>query len=157
MKKANPVSIQPKRDLSIVPLILSTALIFAIGCRNSSTDQAKTDTDTTGLVLPAGFHAQIVADTIGHIRHLAVNAQGDLYIKLSTVDKDGKGIVFLRDTDHDGIYDQRSTFGNYPGTGILVSNNSLFAASNSEVFRYALRSEERRVGKECRSRWSPYH
>ena len=22
---------------------------------------------------------------------------------------------------------------------------------------YALRSEERRVGKECRSRWSPYH
>ena len=23
--------------------------------------------------------------------------------------------------------------------------------------RYATRSEERRVGKECRSRWSPYH
>ena len=23
--------------------------------------------------------------------------------------------------------------------------------------RYLLRSEERRVGKECRSRWSPYH
>ena len=22
---------------------------------------------------------------------------------------------------------------------------------------YKLRSEERRVGKECRSRWSPYH
>ena len=22
---------------------------------------------------------------------------------------------------------------------------------------YLLRSEERRVGKECRSRWSPYH
>ena len=24
-------------------------------------------------------------------------------------------------------------------------------------FRTLLRSEERRVGKECRSRWSPYH
>ena len=23
--------------------------------------------------------------------------------------------------------------------------------------KWALRSEERRVGKECRSRWSPYH
>ena len=23
--------------------------------------------------------------------------------------------------------------------------------------RFGLRSEERRVGKECRSRWSPYH
>ena len=26
-----------------------------------------------------------------------------------------------------------------------------------ETHRYLLRSEERRVGKECRSRWSPYH
>ena len=26
-----------------------------------------------------------------------------------------------------------------------------------EIFRQGLRSEERRVGKECRSRWSPYH
>ena len=25
------------------------------------------------------------------------------------------------------------------------------------VFSISLRSEERRVGKECRSRWSPYH
>ena len=24
-------------------------------------------------------------------------------------------------------------------------------------YEYAMRSEERRVGKECRSRWSPYH
>ena len=24
-------------------------------------------------------------------------------------------------------------------------------------FNFLLRSEERRVGKECRSRWSPYH
>ena len=27
----------------------------------------------------------------------------------------------------------------------------------SGEMRYVLRSEERRVGKECRSRWSPYH
>ena len=26
-----------------------------------------------------------------------------------------------------------------------------------ENFRILFRSEERRVGKECRSRWSPYH
>ena len=25
------------------------------------------------------------------------------------------------------------------------------------IFLIMLRSEERRVGKECRSRWSPYH
>src|SRR5260370_34885917 len=28
---------------------------------------------------------------------------------------------------------------------------------NSFVDQYTQRSEERRVGKECRSRWSPYH
>ena len=27
----------------------------------------------------------------------------------------------------------------------------------SEVGKQGARSEERRVGKECRSRWSPYH
>ena len=27
----------------------------------------------------------------------------------------------------------------------------------SSAFRLKVRSEERRVGKECRSRWSPYH
>src|SRR2546430_16068894 len=31
------------------------------------------------------------------------------------------------------------------------------AARTSSVFDKGLRSEERRVGKECRSRWSPYH
>ena len=25
------------------------------------------------------------------------------------------------------------------------------------IIAFSLRSEERRVGKECRSRWSPYH
>src|SRR5258707_7736491 len=38
------------------------------------------------------------------------------------------------------------------GEGIqLVENGSEFASD------FPLRSEERRVGKECRSRWSPYH
>ena len=29
--------------------------------------------------------------------------------------------------------------------------------SKSEFIKDIVRSEERRVGKECRSRWSPYH
>ena len=33
----------------------------------------------------------------------------------------------------------------------------LFAAILSKGLAQQLRSEERRVGKECRSRWSPYH
>ena len=33
----------------------------------------------------------------------------------------------------------------------------IFLDDNGDVERAWLRSEERRVGKECRSRWSPYH
>src|SRR2546426_2776728 len=32
-----------------------------------------------------------------------------------------------------------------------------FVGSFSRSIALAIRSEERRVGKECRSRWSPYH
>ena len=33
----------------------------------------------------------------------------------------------------------------------------LFATALGLAAMYVVRSEERRVGKECRSRWSPYH
>ena len=40
----------------------------------------------------------------------------------------------------------------------LESTRSLQEVVDEGVRRaYTLRSEERRVGKECRSRWSPYH
>ena len=37
------------------------------------------------------------------------------------------------------------------------SKNLLKICNVSEFSLTVLRSEERRVGKECRSRWSPYH
>ena len=37
------------------------------------------------------------------------------------------------------------------------SHNELWEKDNFFADLYVLRSEERRVGKECRSRWSPYH
>ena len=39
------------------------------------------------------------------------------------------------------------------GTVVVVAPRILLAEQLSSEFR----SEERRVGKECRSRWSPYH
>ena len=41
--------------------------------------------------------------------------------------------------------------------GILIgASNGLSIAEGYNIFADD-RSEERRVGKECRSRWSPYH
>ena len=36
-------------------------------------------------------------------------------------------------------------------------NDRLFLVTSRHVMFDEPRSEERRVGKECRSRWSPYH
>ena len=42
-------------------------------------------------------------------------------------------------------------------TGALAASVRLERRALSASIVSALRSEERRVGKECRSRWSPYH
>src|SRR3989475_10939256 len=47
-------------------------------------------------------------------------------------------------------------------TGKLYASTTLAifhgdGTSNMSATAFASRSEERRVGKECRSRWSPYH
>ena len=43
-----------------------------------------------------------------------------------------------------------------PKAGVVLIMN-LFVAIAFVAFGELARSEERRVGKECRSRWSPYH
>ena len=40
---------------------------------------------------------------------------------------------------------------------LQYSYNLIDSAFVARLSENALRSEERRVGKECRSRWSPYH
>src|SRR5256885_3701172 len=47
-----------------------------------------------------------------------------------------------------------STFG---GAWVVPVTQRPFGSSQQPEGAVRLRSEERRVGKECRSRWSPYH
>lgn len=84
------------------------------------------------LTLPAGFHATVVADGLGPVRHLAVRGNGDIY--LSTLDR---GIFALHlDTDHKA--DQIEHFGAVEGgTGILFYQGDLYATNATGVFRFA--------------------
>ena len=43
------------------------------------------------------------------------------------------------------------------GLAVLMGVSTLSSANAFAAEQTDVRSEERRVGKECRSRWSPYH
>src|SRR3712207_8304150 len=45
----------------------------------------------------------------------------------------------------------------FPAGDIRYRSGTAMAAADTLEVRMFGRSEERRVGKECRSRWSPYH
>src|SRR3712207_9572098 len=51
----------------------------------------------------------------------------------------------------DSLLDQAERYRSYWG------NDGGITVSGGEALMQIDRSEERRVGKECRSRWSPYH
>ena len=56
----------------------------------------------------------------------------------------------------------KDKFGIHARPGLLLVQEAGKITSNITIFKGtdsgdAKRSEERRVGKECRSRWSPYH
>ena len=48
-------------------------------------------------------------------------------------------------------------FGEITPKSIAKDHPESFAMFSAPILRVIIRSEERRVGKECRSRWSPYH
>jgi glucose/arabinose dehydrogenase len=102
-----------------------------------STKKDKVPNDEVTLKLPAGFKAVVFAENLGTARHLAVNTNGDVYVKLARL-KDGKGIYRLRDTNGDGKADQITGFGKFPGTGMAIKNGYLYASSDEEVYRFKL-------------------
>jgi len=87
------------------------------------------------ITLPPGFKAETVVQSLGSNRHLVVNSNGDVYVKLSRL-KDGKGILVLRMKN--GKYETVNSFGNYTGTGIAIKSGYLYATSDNSVYRYKL-------------------
>ena len=121
------------------------SVIYLLGCNSSQNDKEVSSDSVPGvenssLQLPEGFRAVVVADSVGKARHLAINSKGDIYIKLAAL-KDGKGIVYLRDTNGDGKADEQTAFGDYVGTGMYIRDNYLYASSNEAVYRYRLNED----------------
>lgn len=113
----------------------------------AETSVIKADADNAGLILPSGFGALKVATGLGEARHIAVTAQGDIYVKLSNAYK-GKTIYYLHDNNSDGKTELQTGFGDYTGTGIAIKNGYLYASSDEEVFRYKLNAGNKVINPE---------
>jgi len=96
-----------------------------------------------GLYLPKGFKATAVVNRLkGKIRHLAVNTNGDIYVKLRHPGNEG-GNAVLRDTNGDAKADLIKVFGKYPtygnfGTSMRIHNGYLYYSSQTTVYRQKL-------------------
>ncbi len=127
----------------ILSIFIFLPAFLLSGCYDSGSslkDNAARYIDSS-LTLPGGFTAYVVADNIGHGRHIAVNDNGDIYISLSNLKNNG-GIVALRDTNNDVSADSIVYFGGYPGTGIGIHKGYLYFGSDLEVMRYKLKPGE---------------
>ena len=97
------------------------------------------------LALPEGFCATVFADQVGGARHVAVAANGDVFVQLMVGKKDAEsgsgrtgGVLALRDTDRDGVADTTALFGELGGTGIGLHGGFLYADAKSRIVRWRL-------------------
>ena len=130
--------------------------ILLLGCTTSKKQEentisslkstVKVDELNGGLYLPGGFQASVVTEGVGPSRHIAVNSNGDIYVKLRTAT--GKnGNVALRDSDNDGKADIIKRFGDYPndgkfGTEMKINNGYLYFTSELVIYRQKLENNK---------------
>jgi len=132
-------------------LLIFLAIVLCSCSPNKPVTVPKPDVDNGGLFLPDGFGALIVADSVGPSRHIAVNDNGDIYVKLRITTGDLYDLVAgnaaLRDTDGDGKVDIKERFGSYPndgafGTEMRIHNGHLYFSTEQVVYRQKLTSGE---------------
>ena len=101
------------------------------------------DPDNSKLFVPGNFEVIVVVDSLkGRARHIAVNDNGDIYVKSRFSKKEGRNEA-LRDTTHDGKPDIFETFGQYEkersyGTAMRIHNGYLYWSSELIVYRQKL-------------------
>ena len=132
-------------ELSYPRVIIVAILVMCLAGCNQSIKLPASDPDNGGLILPGNFEALVVTDSIGRARHIAVNDNGDIYVKLTYNDamQGGGGTVGLRDTSQDGRADTIAYFGDYKdegglAVGVTIHNGYLYTSSVRQVLRNKL-------------------
>ncbi len=126
-------------------LIFSSILLFAACTHHRRERRSLVDPDKVVITVPDSFNVTVFAKSTGRARHIAVSANGDVYVKLR--DAEPKGLLALRDENGDGVADKREAFGDYDdkgeyGTGIRIYNGYLYFATAGEVYRMKLTGKD---------------
>ena len=112
-------------------LITAAAAVSTEPVRSSGQAGRQCAPGNAGLTLPAGFCAQLVADSLGRPRHMAVAPNGDLLAA-----RRNGGVLILRDTTGDGQADIVETFFSGPnGSGIALASDAVYFAANDRILR----------------------
>jgi glucose/arabinose dehydrogenase len=112
---------------------------IAVGVAVSLAAGPAVASEPDGLVLPPGFHAVVVAEGLGSIRHMAIRGNGDIYLSTTHGRTDPSvGIIAVRlgpdhkaaQVEHFSTIDQ--------GTGIRIYRDALYTTSETGVYRFPL-------------------
>jgi glucose/arabinose dehydrogenase/mono/diheme cytochrome c family protein len=117
--------------------VLLTGLVALIlfSCNQPKKVLLVPDQNNGGITLPEKFGAVVVVDTLGRGRHMAISQNGDIYLHLSRLNGEQKGIVALRDTTGDGRADIIKSYAATQGTGIELHNGYLYYSDRTHVYR----------------------
>jgi len=145
-----PFAAATSRQTEFSALLGTLLLIFFSFAACQSTpdrgDLPPADPDNGGLLLPDGFEAVVVVDSLGPARHIWVADNGDMYIKTRRYDRNGL-LWALRDTTGDGKADIIKQFGVFEAGGnfhtdVQIYNDYLYFSTHLHVFRYPMRPGE---------------
>ena len=123
--------------MTAIRIAAALAATFAISAPSAAQSRPACLPDNAGLTLPQGFCALIVADSVGSPRHIAVAANGDVFLALRGPQG---GVLALRDTTGDGVADARARFGPAGGSGIALRDGFLYFATDDAVVRWPWRT-----------------
>ena len=126
-------------------MVLLLIALVIISCSKISRTLPAGSPDNGGLFLPNNFEALVVVDSIGKARHLAVNDNGDIYVKLTfnRAMKGSGGTVGLRDLNKDGRADSIVYFGDYKdiggsAVGMTIHDGYLYTSTVNQVLKNKL-------------------
>lgn len=145
MKFENEFLVNHKNPVIRTGIVLLLIALVIISCSKIYRTLPAGSPENGGLFLPDKFEAVVVVDSIGKARHLTVNDNGDIYVKL-TFNRAMKGLggtVGLRDLNGDGRADSIVYFGDYKdiggsAVGMTIHEGYLYTSTVNQVLRNKL-------------------